>query len=69
MAIDRESTGSWRYYVHGGRVFCPQRSAPVDVADCSACIHLRSDPASGYVSCLPPGGTSLAAMIETVARF
>ncbi len=69
MAIDRDATGSWRYYVHDGRVFCPRLSADVDVADCSACIYLESDPASGFVACLPPPGRSIAEMIEAVARY
>lgn len=69
MGIDREANGSWGYYVHDGNVFCPQRIADVDVADCSACIYLESDPTTGSVTCLPPPGTSLSAMIEAVARY
>lgn len=69
MGIDREVTGSWRYYVHDGKVFCPRRIADVDVADCSPCIYLESDPTTGSVTCLPPPGMSLSEMIEAVARY
>ena len=69
MGIDRNAAASWRYYVREGRVFCPRRSADVDVAACSACIYLESDPATGFVACLPPPGRSLSEMIDAVTRY
>lgn len=69
MGIDRDTAGTWRYYVHDGKVFCPRRGADVDVAGCSGCTSLESDPETGFVSCLPPPGRSLSEMIDAVTRY
>lgn len=69
METDQRSIAKWRYYVRDGKVFCPRRTADVDLSSCSSCVYLTSDPSGGFVVCLPPAGNSVAEMIDTVAWY
>lgn len=61
---------TWRYFVHGGRTFCPQRMKHVAVSTCHTCPHLESiddGETPGTVACLPPPGEDEVEMIEALA--
>ena len=69
MDSSSSPTSSWRYCVRDNQVFCPRRNADVDVKICSTCVHLQSDPSTGWVVCLQPAGRDTSEMIDTVASY
>jgi hypothetical protein len=69
MSRYQRKSAAWRYFVREGKVFCPNRTADIDVANCAKCPHLASEADAGTVVCRPPAGGGLSEMIEAVTRY